>query len=560
MAHRADGLNDIFEHDITVRENVNTKGGTIQDNPTNDKDLVNKKYVDDGIGSDHPHQDVTTTAEVDFKTITTTEGCDFGGWVGIPSPISIHTNVNGDVIAGADGVDVARIKFGSNYNHASVQYNRYFDGTNSQQMDTSIPSYQFIMGTGGDEMALTRCDAGTVNAVMTDLFRIDGATGEVQIPNDLDVTGNIIVDGTVDGVDIAARDHAESHDIASHSDTTATGAELNTLTDNSVANTLHRHSELVASDGSPDPVISVAADGKVGLGTASPQRQFHIHNDIFPYMHMTTDTTGSTSTDGLSIGIDQPNNQSFVRMRENMPLQLWTNNLQRLEIGADGKVGIGQGSGNDPTDQLQVVDSIDTGADWTSNGKSVISVVNEYEADDAATILKFWNFRSGGVYPNSGRAQGGIVYEYVNSSRSKKLTITENLGTTETIVLKDGDVGIGDSTPACKLEVNGAVASGQTTCSASSDAFDVSGVNSVLINAGDGAVVLGGFSGGVAGQIVHVAIIDSTNNVTIEHNEGTGTQKFFLCDESDDVLDDYGGWTFVCDGSNWYDCGHAKHI
>ena len=46
MAHRADGLNDIFEHDITVRDNVYTTGGKIQDVPTEDKDIVNKEYVD----------------------------------------------------------------------------------------------------------------------------------------------------------------------------------------------------------------------------------------------------------------------------------------------------------------------------------------------------------------------------------------------------------------------------------------------------------------------------------------------------------------------------------
>jgi hypothetical protein len=40
-------------------------------------------------------------------------------------------------------------------------------------------------------------------------------------------------------------------------------AKLVTLTDNSIADTLHRHSELVASDGSPDPALSVDADGKV---------------------------------------------------------------------------------------------------------------------------------------------------------------------------------------------------------------------------------------------------------------------------------------------------------
>ncbi|KKL08454.1 hypothetical protein LCGC14_2575700 [marine sediment metagenome] len=45
----------------------------------------------------------------------------------------------------------------------------------------------------------------------------------------LTVGNNIIVGGTVDGVDIAARDHTESHTVVSHSDTTATGANLNTL-------------------------------------------------------------------------------------------------------------------------------------------------------------------------------------------------------------------------------------------------------------------------------------------------------------------------------------------
>jgi hypothetical protein len=64
--------------------------------------------------------------------------------------------------------------------------------------------------------------------------------------------------------------HAESHNVASHSDTTATGAELETLTDNSMADTLHRHSELSASDGTPDATLSIDADGNVGIGTATP--------------------------------------------------------------------------------------------------------------------------------------------------------------------------------------------------------------------------------------------------------------------------------------------------
>ena len=55
------------------------------------------------------------------------------------------------------------------------------------------------------------------------------------------------------------------HTIASHSDTTATGAELETLTDNSMADSLHRHSELSASDGTPDQALTVDANGRVNI-------------------------------------------------------------------------------------------------------------------------------------------------------------------------------------------------------------------------------------------------------------------------------------------------------
>jgi len=52
------------------------------------------------------------------------------------------------------------------------------------------------------------------------------------------------------------------------------------LIDNSIANTLHRHSELVASDGSPDPALSVDANGNVGIGTTAPKGKLQITNSI----------------------------------------------------------------------------------------------------------------------------------------------------------------------------------------------------------------------------------------------------------------------------------------
>jgi len=53
-------------------------------------------------------------------------------------------------------------------------------------------------------------------------------------------------------------------------DTDVTGAELETLTDNSMGDALHRHSELSASDGDPDACVKVDSVGNVGVGTATP--------------------------------------------------------------------------------------------------------------------------------------------------------------------------------------------------------------------------------------------------------------------------------------------------
>lgn len=51
---------------------------------------------------------------------------------------------------------------------------------------------------------------------------------------------------------------------------TGSMANLNTLRDDSMADALHRHSELSASDGSPNPAVQVDADGIAGIGDATP--------------------------------------------------------------------------------------------------------------------------------------------------------------------------------------------------------------------------------------------------------------------------------------------------
>ncbi|GAI42995.1 unnamed protein product, partial [marine sediment metagenome] len=51
------------------------------------------------------------------------------------------------------------------------------------------------------------------------------------------------------------------------------------------------------------------------------------------------------------------------------------------------------------------------------------------------------------------------------------------------------------------------------------------------------------------------------NDVTLMHNAAPPGQAVFLhAGASETLRGEYGGWTLVCNGSNWYDLSHARHV
>ncbi len=124
-------------------------------------------------------------------------------------------------------------------------------------------------------------------------------------------------------------------------------------------------------------------------------------------------------------------------------------------------------------------------------------------------------------------------------------------GSTDLIILDSGNVGIGIAAPQSKLEINGAMSSGQSTIITDTDALDVAGVNSVLCNTINNSITIGGLANGVTGQVVRLIKIHANNNLIIEHGEGSGTQKIITPDQADITLTTYGGVTLVYDGAFW---------
>ena len=101
-----------------------------------------------------------------------------------------------------------------------------------------------------------------------------------------------------------------------------------------------------------------------------------------------------------------------------------------------------------------------------------------------------------------------------------------------------------------------------STGPAQQDDVDVSNVNVLFLDCTANDITIGGFIGGVNGQVLHIAkICAAANDVTMKHIAASGNQDMYLHRGLDETLTgEYGGWILACNGSNWYDISHAKHV
>ena len=116
-----------------------------------------------------------------------------------------------------------------------------------------------------------------------------------------------------------------------------------------------------------------------------------------------------------------------------------------------------------------------------------------------------------------------------------------------------------DLTVGGNIDAGNRISSGTATISASADNTDVSNINTLFVTTAGGAVVLGGLTGGVDGQVLYIVRKDTTNDLTLENAEGVGDQDFIMHQGTDEIIDG-GGVILVCDGNDWYDASHAKHV
>ena len=162
--------------------------------------------------------------------------------------------------------------------------------------------------------------------------------------------------------------------------------------------------------------VTIDSSQRVGIGTTSPTRQLHIHNDTAAYLQLTT----SGSISGASGGFQLIHNgagdlRANLVQRENAPMTFSTNDTERVRIDSSGRVGIGTSS---PSNKLHVSGdyiAVDNGYGLTTiGGLKYIA-----DSDDNAPAT-------------------GALHNF----------FTDNGTTSALVIQKNGNVGIGTASPA----------------------------------------------------------------------------------------------------------------
>jgi hypothetical protein len=236
--------------------------------------------------------------------------------------------------------------------------------------------------------------------------------------------------------------------------------------------------------------MTILANGDVGIGTASPTTDLHLHTggQVNSYMQFSNNTTGTGSLDGLWVGFDTIG--ANIWMEEASPMRFATSGVERIRIQPDGRVQFGTTSADParlfashqdtvstyPVGEwfrpmyrfaVDVSPSADmaTGANYSTvgvQGTAFSPATNVNDIDGLTGVAGFMSLESANI--NAGKIYGTYGQAYVPGAGN---TIARVIGVT-------GDAQMnGNSTPALMAGVRASAtpSAGTTTNLTSFDAF-----------------------------------------------------------------------------------------
>jgi hypothetical protein len=185
--------------------------------------------------------------------------------------------------------------------------------------------------------------------------------------------------------------------------------------------------------------------GNVGIGTTSPNYKLTVGGGSINSIQLLSSSTGTGAFDGLRIW--NTGNSVALWNYDNTPTLFGTNNNERMRITSDGNVGIGTTS---PNQKLHIVGK-GLFTDFVRfNGVTAPDFPIDIDSVDGGKALRSTRGTSIFRIDQSNDGPG-----YIGMQSADDLSIQTN-NTSKIYITSSGNVGIGTTSPAYKLQVAGA--------------------------------------------------------------------------------------------------------